>query len=78
MPLRSSTTNHNSYTYNLIKWINNNHYWEYIVSTGETTFNCRGASKCIKEEYCIYDEFLEHMELPIWEETTIDHPSDHL
>ena len=56
-------------SYNLIKWINDNHYWEFIASTGESTFNCRGVGRCAQVEYCIYDEFLDHMTRPIWHDT---------
>jgi hypothetical protein len=55
--------------YNLIKWINDNHYWELIAPTGESTFNCRGVGRCVHGEHCIYDEFLEAMNPPIWHDT---------
>ncbi len=64
MPTSSITNN----SCNKTEWINDNHYWELIANTGETTFNCRGVGRCSKEkEYCIYDQFLELMNPTEWD-----------
>ena len=56
-------------SYNLIQWINYNHYWEFIASTGESIFNCGGGGLCVHGEHCIYDKFLDRMTPPIWHDS---------